>query len=112
MEQTKKLSVELHALGVDMVDCSSGGNVSGATIPVGPGYQVPFAEAVKKVGVPTIAVGMITDPIQANEIIENGKADLVMLARELLRDPYWPLHAAKALGVDVDWPVQYARAKN
>ena len=112
LEQTKKLSVELHALGVDMVDCSSGGNVSGATIPVGPGYQVPFAEAVKKVGVPTIAVGMITDPIQANEIIENGKADLVMLARELLRDPYWPLHAAKALGVDVDWPVQYARAKN
>jgi len=111
LEQTVRLSQELHASGVDVVDCSSGGNVSHAKIPVGPGYQVPFAEAVRKAGVPSVAVGLITDPHQANSIVESGQADLVMLARELLRDAYWPLHAAKALGIDVEWPVQYVRAK-
>ena len=112
IDQTVRLAQELHTVGVDMVDCSSGGNVHGATIPLTPGYQVPFAEAVRKVGMPTVAVGLITDARQANAIIESGQADLIMLARELLRDPYWPLHAAKELGVDVDWPVQYARAKS
>jgi 2,4-dienoyl-CoA reductase-like NADH-dependent reductase (Old Yellow Enzyme family) len=111
LAQTVRLADELHQAGVDVVDCSSGGNVVNATIPVTPGYQVPFAEAVHQAGIPSIAVGMITDPHQANEIIESGKADFVMLARQLLRDPYWPLHAAKALGMDTDWPAQYARAK-
>ena len=111
VEQTVRLSKELHAVGVDVVDCSSGGNVHGAHVPVAPGYQVPFAKAVREAGVPSIAVGMITDPHQANEIVETGQADLIMLAREELRDPYWPLHAATALGIDVEWPVQYVRAK-
>lgn len=111
VEQTVRLSKELHAVGVDVVDCSSGGNVHGAHVPVAPGYQVPFAKAVREAGVPSIAVGMITDPHQANQIVETGQADLIMLAREELRDPYWPLHAATALGVDVEWPVQYVRAK-
>ncbi len=111
LDQTVRLAQELHAIGVDAVDCSSGGNVVHAKIPLGPGYQVPFAEAVKRAGVRSVAVGLITDPHQANAIIKNGQADMIMLAREMLRDPYWPLHAAKALGVDVDWPVQYLRAK-
>ena len=112
LEQTVQLSQELHAAGVDVVDCSSGGNISHAKYPIGPSYQVPFAEAVRQAGVPSVAVGLITEPHQANEIITSGKADIVMLARELLRDPYWPLHAAKALGADIEWPIQYARAKN
>ncbi len=111
VERTVELSKMLKPLGVDMIDCSSGGNVSGASIPVGPGYQVPFAHAVKHAGIPTAAVGLITEPLQADKIIRQGQADVVMLARELLRDPYWPLHAAKVLGVDVEWPAQYARAK-
>lgn len=111
IEQTVKLAVELRALGADLIDCSSGGNVEGAKIPVGPGYQVPFAAAVKKAGILPAAVGMIAEPEQANEIIESGQADLILLAREFLRDPYWPLHAAKTLGIDVAWPDQYARAK-
>lgn len=111
IEQTVQLAKELREFGVDAVDCSSGGNVVHAKIPVGPGYQVPFAEAVHRAGVPSIAVGLITDPHQANDIIANDQADMIMLAREMLRDPYWPLHAAKALGVDVVWPVQYERAK-
>jgi 2,4-dienoyl-CoA reductase-like NADH-dependent reductase (Old Yellow Enzyme family) len=83
-----------------------------AKIPVEPGYQVPFAEAIRReVGIATGAVGLITNPQQAERIIAEGKADVVLLAREMLRDPYWPLHAAQALGDDVDWPVQYARAK-
>lgn len=108
-------SVELAKLlkekGVDLVDCSSGGNVPSAKIPVGPGYQVQFADAVKKAGILTGAVGMITEAKQADEIIQKGEADMVLLARELLRDPYFPLHAAKELGVEVKWPVQYERAK-
>ena len=90
-----------------------GGNVSGAKIPVGPGFQVEFAERIRRdAGIPTGAVGMITDPHQADEIIRSGKADVVILARELLRDPYWPLRAARVLGVKVKWPSQYERASD
>ncbi|MBI3791257.1 MAG: NADH:flavin oxidoreductase/NADH oxidase [Gemmatimonadetes bacterium] len=98
--------------GADLIDCSSGGNVSGARITVGPGYQVPFARAVRAgAGVPTGAVGMITEPQQAEAIIAGGDADLVFLARELLRNPRWPLAAARALGVEGPWPDQYVRAR-
>ncbi|MCC2545616.1 NADH:flavin oxidoreductase/NADH oxidase [Hymenobacter sp. BT175] len=98
--------------GVDLIDCSTGGNVPVAKIPVGLGYQVPFAEQVKKeAGILTGAVGIIVSAPQAEEIIASGQADLVLLAREMLRDPNFPLHAAQALGVDVAWPNQYARAK-
>jgi 2,4-dienoyl-CoA reductase-like NADH-dependent reductase (Old Yellow Enzyme family) len=96
---------------VDLIDCSSGGSAPDAKIPVGPGFQVPFAERIRReVGILTGAVGMITEPRQAEEIIASGQADVVLLAREFLRDPYWPLHAARALSVDVEPPVQYARA--
>jgi len=99
-------------LGVDLIDCSSGGSVPYAKIPVGPGYQVPFAARVRNEGhIMTGAVGMITSPQQADQIIRNGEADMVLLAREFLRDPNWPLHAAHALGQKVEWPVQYERAK-
>ena len=112
IEQTVELSRILGTHGVDLVDASSGGNVAGATIPVGPGYQVQFAERIRRdAGVATGAVGLITDPYQADEIIRSGKADLVILARQLLRDPHWPLHAASVLGADVAWPPQYERAK-
>lgn len=97
--------------GIDLIDCSSGGNVATAKIPVGPGYQVPFAETVRKTGIMTGAVGMITEPLQADSIIETGHADLVFIARELLRDPYFPLRAAHQLDHEVKWPVQYERAK-
>ena len=97
---------------VDLVDCSSGGNASGARIPVGPMYQVPFAEEVKKeANILTGAVGMITTAAEAESVVAEGKADLVIIARELLRHPYFPLNAAKILGDDVQWPVQYERAK-
>ena len=93
-------------------NCSSGGNVLGAEIPVGPGYQVPFAKAVREEArVATGAVGLITDPAQANDIVASGSADAVLLARELMRDPNWALHAARALGVDVPWPVQHERRR-
>ena len=98
--------------GVDLIDASSGGNVVGAKIPVGPGYQVEFSDAIRRdVGIRTGAVGLITDPHQADDIIRSGKADVVIIARELLRDPYWPLRAARELGVKVDWPAQYLRAE-
>lgn len=98
--------------GVDLIDTSSGGNVATATIPLTPGYQVPFAEQIRhKAGIATAAVGLITEPQQANEIVLNQQADLVALARELLRDPHWPKHAAQALGYDMTWPSQYVRAK-
>jgi 2,4-dienoyl-CoA reductase-like NADH-dependent reductase (Old Yellow Enzyme family) len=85
--------------------------VPNASIPVGPGFQVPFAARIRaEADIPTAAVGMITDPRQANEIISTGQADMVFLAREMLRDPYWPLHAAAALGQPASWPVQYLRA--
>jgi len=111
LEDSVELSLRLQKAGVDLIDCSSGGVVSHAKVKVGPGYQVPFAEAIRKgTGIPTGAVGLITEPKQAEEIIASGKADAVFLARQLLRDPYWPLHAAKALGEDSAWPKQYARA--
>ena len=110
--QSIALSSELKAAGVNLIDCSSGGLVSYAKIPVGPGYQTNFAAEIRKqVGIPTGAVGMITDAAQAEHILRTEQADVIMMAREFLRDPYWPLHAAKELGVDVDWPRQYARAK-
>jgi len=97
--------------GIDLVDCSSGAVVPHAKIPAAPGFQVPFADRVKNEGgILSGAVGLITEPHQANEIITSGQADLVLMAREFLRDPYWPLHAAKALGVTVKLPVQYERA--
>ncbi len=106
------LAGRLKALGVDLIDCSSGGMVPHAKIPLGPGYQTPFSEAVRREAkILTGAVGLITEPSQAEDILAQGKADAVFLARELLRDPYWPLHAAKALGADVPWPKQYERAK-
>lgn len=98
--------------GVDLIDCSSGGNVANAKIPVKPGYQVEFAEKIKdKTHMLTGAVGLITEAVQANAIITGGQADLVIMARELLRDPYFPLRAAHQLDHDVKWPVQYERAK-
>jgi 2,4-dienoyl-CoA reductase-like NADH-dependent reductase (Old Yellow Enzyme family) len=107
-----ELSRSLKNLGVDLIDCSSGGNTVDAKIPVGPGYQVQFAEAIKReVKILTGAVGLITEAHQADEIVTSEKADAVLIARELLRDPYWPLHAAKILGVDVAWPLPYQRAK-
>jgi 2,4-dienoyl-CoA reductase-like NADH-dependent reductase (Old Yellow Enzyme family) len=97
--------------GIDLVDCSSGGNAL-AKIPLKPGYQVEFAEKVKnEAGMLTGAVGLITEPEQADEIIQTGQADLVIMAREFLRDPYFPLRAAHELGHEVKWPVQYERAK-
>lgn len=112
LPQSVALSHELKALGVDIVDCSSGGLVPNASIPVGAGFQTPFAETIRReVGIATITVGMITEPAQAEHILRTGQADAVMLARELLRDPYWPLHAARVLHTDVEWPVQYQRAK-
>jgi len=113
LEQSIVLARELREAGVDLVDCSSGGALPDAKVPLGPGYQVPFAAAIReKAGVPTGAVGLITEPAQAEAIVAGGKADLVLLAREMLRDPHWPLHAARALGVDASWPVQYLRARS
>jgi 2,4-dienoyl-CoA reductase-like NADH-dependent reductase (Old Yellow Enzyme family) len=110
-DESVELARRLRDHGVDIIDVSSGGQVPHATIPVGPGFQVPFAERIRKeAGVPTAAVGLITDPLQANGIITNGQADIVLLAREMLRDPYWPLHAAAALGENMTWAVQYLRA--
>jgi 2,4-dienoyl-CoA reductase-like NADH-dependent reductase (Old Yellow Enzyme family) len=111
-EETAELARLLHGDGADIIDCSSGGNVAKARIPIGPGYQVSFAEQVRRVsGVPTAAVGLITTPEQADTIIRTGQADMVMLARELLRDPHWPLRAAHVLGHEHAWPPQYERAK-
>jgi 2,4-dienoyl-CoA reductase-like NADH-dependent reductase (Old Yellow Enzyme family) len=111
LPQSIQFSRWLKELGVDLIDCSSGGLIPGVRIPVAPGYQTPFAAAIRKEsGLATGAVGMITEPGQAEQIIANGEADAVFLARAMLRDPYWPLHAAKTLGVDVPWPVQYGRA--
>jgi 2,4-dienoyl-CoA reductase-like NADH-dependent reductase (Old Yellow Enzyme family) len=106
-----KLVSLLKEVGVDLIDCSSGGVVKEQKIIAGPGFQVPFAEEIKKnTGILTGAVGQITEAEQANEIILKNKADLVLLAREFLRDPYFPLRAARELGVAIPWPVQYERA--
>jgi 2,4-dienoyl-CoA reductase-like NADH-dependent reductase (Old Yellow Enzyme family) len=111
IEQSIELARRLKARGVDLIDCSSGGNVAAARIPVGPGYQVPFAERVRREAeILTGAVGLITEAAQAHAIVSEGRADCVLLARELLRDPYWPLRAARELGLPMDWPAQYLRA--
>lgn len=110
-DDTVALSARLRELGVDLVDVSTGGNLPSAAIPVGPGYQTSFAARVKaEAGIATGTVGMITEAIQAEHVLRTGQADLVLLARELLRDPYWPLHAAQQLREDVAWPPQYVRA--
>ncbi|HEX6816980.1 MAG TPA: oxidoreductase, partial [Ktedonobacterales bacterium] len=112
VEQTIELARLLRAEGVDAMDCSSGGNVSGVRIPTGPGYQVAFAERVRReADIRTIAVGMITQPAQADQIIRSGQADMVALAREELRNPHWPLLAAATLKQEITWPAQYERAK-
>ena len=112
IDQSVRFSAWLKDGGVDLVDCSSGGLVPDAVIPAGPGFQVPFAERIRtEAGIATGAVGLITDPVQAEHIVRTGQAGVVLMAREFLRDPYWPLHAARELGVDMDWPPQYERAK-
>jgi len=112
MPQAVELARMVRSLGVDVIDCSSGGNVATARIPAGPGYQVPFAEGIRRdAAIATAAVGMITSPVQAETVIRSGQADLVLLARELLRDPQFPLRAARELGVEGPWPRQYLRAK-
>jgi 2,4-dienoyl-CoA reductase-like NADH-dependent reductase (Old Yellow Enzyme family) len=108
-----RLAAYLREVGAELIDCSSGGAVPAAKIPVGPGYQAAFAEAIRRrSNIPTAAVGMITDPHQAETILRTGQADLVFLAREMLRDPYWPRRAAHSLGVGTEGmaPVQYGRA--
>ncbi len=111
IDQSVALAAMLKDLGVDLMDVSSGGLVPFAKIPVGPGFQTPFAARIRQeAGIPTAAVGFITDPAQADHIIRTGQADMVLLAREMLRDPYWPVHAAAKLGRAGSWPVQYLRA--
>lgn len=111
IEQSVELARQLKGLGADLIDCSSGGNVAQAKIPLGPGYQTRFAEQIRReAGILTGAVGMITSPVQAEHIIATGQADAVIIAREFLRDPYWPLRAARELGQSVSWPIQYLRA--
>ena len=111
LDQSIALAKALKPLGVDLVDCSSGGNIAHAKPPLGPGYQVPFAERIRtEAGVLTGAVGLITEPAQAEEIVSAGRADAVILARELLRDPYFPLRAGRELGQEIAWPAQYLRA--
>ncbi|GAA4992443.1 NADH:flavin oxidoreductase/NADH oxidase [Kitasatospora paranensis] len=110
-EETVLLAKELQAVGVDLIDVSSGGIAPHARITTGPGYQVPFAEQIRAgAGLPVSAVGLITEPAQAEEVVAAGRADAVMLGRELLRDPYWPLHAARELGAERNWPHQYGYA--
>ena len=110
IQQSVELARQLKELGADLIDCSSGGNVPDAEIPVGPGYQTPFAEQIRReANILTGAVGMITSPIQAEHILVTGQADAIIIARELLRDPYWPLRAARELVQPISWPVQYLR---
>src|SRR6266436_557007 len=111
LEQSIELAHSLKQLGVDLIDCSSGGTVPHAKIPAGPGYQNPFAQRIRhEAEILTGAVGMITSPVQAEQIIGTEQADAIVIAREFLRDPYWPLRAAKDLGQSISWPVQYLRA--
>jgi 2,4-dienoyl-CoA reductase-like NADH-dependent reductase (Old Yellow Enzyme family) len=112
LSQSIRLCRRLREIGIDMIDCSSGGLVGNAIIPVAPGFQVPFAAAIRReVKMPTAAVGLITCPQQAEQTLVCGDADAVFLARQMLRDPYWPIHAAQSLGEDIPWPDPYARAK-
>jgi 2,4-dienoyl-CoA reductase-like NADH-dependent reductase (Old Yellow Enzyme family) len=111
LEQSIELAKQLKPLGVDFIDCSSGGNVSHAKIPIAPGYQAPFAERIRhEAAIPTGAVGLITSSTQAEHIVGTGQADAVLIARELLRDPYFPMRAARELGQEITWPAQYLRA--
>jgi 2,4-dienoyl-CoA reductase-like NADH-dependent reductase (Old Yellow Enzyme family) len=111
LAQSIELSRKLKEVGVDLIDASSGGNVPDARIPVGPGYQVKFAEAIRQQAqIATATVGMVTDAVQAETILSTGQADMVFLAREMLRDPYWPRRAAAELGGKIKPPVQYERA--
>ena len=113
IEESISISGVLKDLGVDLIDVSSGGTSSGAPVPVGPGYQVPFSDRIRnEAKIPTAAVGLITEAAQAEEIIASSKADAVMMAREMLRNPRWPLAAAKLLGAEVAWPVQLLRGQN
>jgi 2,4-dienoyl-CoA reductase-like NADH-dependent reductase (Old Yellow Enzyme family) len=110
IEDSVSLSAALKDAGVDLIDCSSGGNVHDAKIPAGPGYQVPFAAQIRREAhIPTAAVGMIAEPQQADDIVRSGEADMALLARAFLRDPYWAVHAAQTLGTEADVPPQYLR---
>jgi len=112
IDDSVKLSKIFKEEGINLIDCSSGGNVMNAKIPAGSGYQIPFSQKIKKeAGILTAGIGFITSPRQADQIIRNEEADLVLLAREMLRNPYWAITAAKALGVDIEIPKQYLRAK-
>ena len=112
LPQSVEFSRWLKEIGIDLIDCSSAGLVPYAKIPVAPGYQTPFAAEIRsRAGIATGAVGLITDAVQAEQILSSGQADVIIIGRELLRNPYWPLHAAKTLNVDVTWPSQYQRAK-
>src|ERR1700677_4342491 len=111
IQQSAELARQVKELGVDLIDCSSGGNVHNAKIPLGPGYQTRFAEQIRRESkIMTGAVGIITSSFQAEHIVNTGQADVVIMARELLRDPYWPLRAARELGQAMSWPAQYLRA--
>ena len=111
VEDSAALAKRLKPAGVDLIDCSSGGLLPHVRIPVAPDYQVPFADQIRKeAGILTGAVGLITDPVQADQNLRAGKADIVLLARELLRDPYWPLRAARRLAQRISIPDQYQRA--
>ena len=112
LPQSIEFSTRLKRLGVDFIDCSSGGTVPDARIPVGPGFQAVFSAAVRKaVGIETGAVGLITAPAQAEQVLVTEQADAVLLGREFLRSPYWPMTAAADLGVNLEWPNQYKLAK-
>lgn len=112
LEQSTAFSQQLQKQGIDLIDCSSGGLVPDAVIPAAPGFQVPFAEQIKhETGMATGAVGLITEADQAERIIASEQADAVLLGRELLRNPYWPLQAARELNANINWPPQYERAK-
>jgi 2,4-dienoyl-CoA reductase-like NADH-dependent reductase (Old Yellow Enzyme family) len=111
IEQSVELARELQRLGVDLIDCSSGGLVPGVAVPAAPGYQVPFAARIRRqAGIPTGAVGLITEPAQAEQIVHSEQADIALLGREFLRNPYWPIQAARMLGQRFDPPPQYLRA--
>jgi 2,4-dienoyl-CoA reductase-like NADH-dependent reductase (Old Yellow Enzyme family) len=111
LEESIQLSVILKNKGVDLIDCSSGGNIASARISVFPGYQVPFAESIRKTGILTGAVGLITHAEQAEMILSENKADLILLGRELLRNPYFALEAARTMHAEITWPIQYERAR-
>jgi len=111
VDDSVRLAGILKSSGVDLIDCSSGGNAFDAKVPFGPGYQIPFSDAVRKTGILTGAVGLITSSAQAESILQEGKGDLILLGRELLRNPYFTLLAAKELGSETDWPLQYLRSK-